>query len=173
MKIIKIIPFIILIISFGCRQRKELRVTGGGTAWAAGSFNSDGQRIFFTATSSTDSSISYTGGPETGIMLTGGNPACASCHGIDARGGRHVAGDIRMDAPDIRWSALTKMKQKEFSKEGKTPDNPEYTLADFKKEVVDGRELDGSKLDDDMPRWKMSHEDLTQLMDYLKSLNGQ
>lgn len=169
MNLLKITPLIIFITLFGCKHQKELKVVGGGTAWAVGTFNSDGQRIFFTATSITGSPILYSGGPESDIMLTGGKPACVSCHGIDASGGRHIQGDIRMDAPDIRWSALTKMKQKQLLKEGKDTANVEYTLADFKKEVIDGRELDGDKLDEDMPRWKMNNDDLTLLMKYLKS----
>ena len=74
-----------------------------------------------------------------------------------------------MDAPDIRWSALTKMKKKQLEKAGKDTTGVAYTLADFKKEVIDGRELDGDKLDEDMPRWKMNDDDLTHLMEYLKS----
>jgi len=35
---------------------------------------------------------------------------------------------------------------------------------------VDGKHPDNQPLDDDMPRWKMSEQDLGDLADYLKSL---
>jgi mono/diheme cytochrome c family protein len=40
-------------------------------------------------------------------MGGGGHQACASCHGLDGRGGRHSMSMIQVnDAKDICWSAL-------------------------------------------------------------------
>jgi hypothetical protein len=46
----------------------------GGTAWGTGAFRSNGERIYFTATSERSTSITYTGGPSSsGWMMMGGN----------------------------------------------------------------------------------------------------
>ena len=37
--------------------------TNGGTAWGKGAFRSNGERIYFTATSDRGSAITYKGGP--------------------------------------------------------------------------------------------------------------
>lgn len=141
-----------------------------GTAWGVGSFNSNGKRIYFTGTSDSGNPITYTGGPEMGMMMMGGNYACVSCHGTDANGGRHVMHMEIMDAPGIRWSTLTQMKRKELGNGENDVSIDPYTFADFKMEVIDHMELNGEELKDDMPQWKMSDQDLHDLMDYLKSL---
>jgi hypothetical protein len=46
----------------------------------------------------------------------------------------------------------------------------EYDLATFKKAVVDGEHPDGDSLDRDMPRWKMSENNLADLFAFLQSL---
>ena len=161
----------ILIILFGCRHEKKFQVACEGTAWAIGSFNSNGEQIYFTGTSNSGTPVTFTGGPDSVMMLTGGTLACVSCHGINAHGIRHVAGKEIMHAPDLRWPSLTKMKQKVESKGEHEQLIGNYNFDDFKKEVVDGKELDGDKLDEDMPRWKMSDEDLKDLMNYLKTLD--
>ncbi|MDH3876031.1 MAG: hypothetical protein OET07_17960, partial [Desulfobacteraceae bacterium] len=56
----------------------------GGTAWGTGAFRSNGERIYFTATSERGTEITYTGGPTSGgWMMMGGRLACVSCHGPD------------------------------------------------------------------------------------------
>jgi len=100
-----ILIFSIQILLFGCGQSADSPMSNG-TAWGPGSFNSNGKRIYFTATSEKGTSISYTGGPIKGMMM-GGNLACVSCHGTDARGGKHTMHTETMDAPDIRWSAMS------------------------------------------------------------------
>ena len=45
----------------------------GGTSWGKGAFRSNGERIYFTATSERGPEITYTGGPtSTGWMMMGG-----------------------------------------------------------------------------------------------------
>ena len=64
-----------------------------GTAWGTGAFRSNGERIYFTATSERGTEITYTGGPtSSGWMMMGGRLACVSCHGPDGRGGKHSMG---------------------------------------------------------------------------------
>jgi mono/diheme cytochrome c family protein len=126
----------------------------GGTAWGVGAFDSNGERIYFTATSERGTPITYTGGPVTGMMMGGGYLACASCHGPDGRGGLHRMHMQIMDAPDIRWSTL----QGEFDAE-------KFRLA-----VGEGKDPDGTQLTTDMPRWNISNDDLADLIAFLKTL---
>ena len=171
MKAILIFLITIPAILLMCNQHVTEQNRSGGTTWAVGSFDSNGKRIYFTGTSDSGTPISYTGGPTMGMMMMGGEYACVSCHGTDANGGRHVMGMEIMDSPGIRWSTLTGMKRKELGKDENDQSIDAYTFEDFKKEVIDHKELDGEELKDGMPQWKMSDADLKDLMDYLKSLD--
>ncbi len=126
--------------------------------------------------------ITYEGGPGLKYMMTGDRLACVSCHGLDAKGGKHKMHNDVMDAPDIRWSALANHHHEEASGEGKTGHGHEsektseegenhhetYDFEDFKNAVENGRHPDGDKLDENMPRWKISDLDLRDLMEYLR-----
>lgn len=142
----------------------------GGTAWGDGSFDSNGERIYFTATSASGDGIDYEGGPGTGAMMMGGTLSCASCHGTDARGGTHRMHMDIMDAPNIRWVALA-------AEDGHTEDDSNerhhdtYDLEAFKGAVVAGVHADGEALSDDMPRWSISESDLQDLVAYLQSFD--
>ena len=139
--------------------------SGYGTAWGGGAFQSNGERIYFTATSERGGSISYTGGPDVGGMMMGGTLTCASCHGPTGQGGRHTMHMEVMDAPDIRGSALAGEEHEEEGEHG-----GEYDLETFRTAVVEGKHPNGESLDTDMPRWRMSDGDLGDLFDYLMSL---
>jgi len=127
-----------------------------GTGWGDGVFDSNGERIYFTATSDRGTDISYSGGPSSnGWMMMNGQLACASCHGPDGRGGVHRMGMMQqMDAKDIRWKSL----------EG------EFDTEKFRLAVEEGNDPDGTQLITDMPRWNMSDGDIADLIDYLKTL---
>jgi cytochrome c oxidase subunit 2 len=127
-----------------------------GTSWGSGVFTSNGERIYFTATSDRGTEIGYKGGPaSTGWMMMNGRLTCASCHGPDGRGGLHSMGMMQtMDAPDIRWSTL----EDEFDEES------------FHLSVAEGKDPDGTIMSTDMPRWTMSDADLADLIEYLKTL---
>jgi len=128
-----------------------------GTAWGVGVFRSNGERIYFTATSErSTSAITYTGGPaSSNWMMMGGQLACVSCHGLNGQGGKHSMGMMQvMDAPDIRWSIL----QDEF-------DDEKFRLA-----VTNGQDPDGTQLKPEMPLWNISDDDKTDLIAFLKTL---
>lgn len=130
-------------------------------------FASNGERIYFTATSDRRTNITPTEVPYSngmagngGMMGNGfGNDflTCASCHGSDGRSGeRTMMGMQTINAPDIRWSAL----KDEF-------DNDEK----FRLAIAEGQDPDGEKmLNRDMPRWQMGDEDLADLISFLKTL---
>lgn len=132
-----------------------------------GQFESNGERIYFTATDQNGAYISYTGGPSFGGMMMGSYLTCASCHGRNGRGGTHYMYMQVMDAPPIYYDALIKMKQDDS---GGTPQPGGYTLADFREAVVDGHDTSGKQLDQNMPRWQMNDNDLADLLAFLKTL---
>ena len=169
MKLKIIFVLVIALLLIGCNSQSD-QSKGNGTSWGLGSFDSNGKRIYFTATSERGSTITYTDGPSMGMMMMGGNLTCASCHGTDARGGKHNMNMETMDAPDIRWSALSGEHHEGQMDTEKHGENVEYNFETFRNAVEGGKHPDGDKLKEDMPRWKMSDEDLQDLMEYLKSL---
>ena len=134
-----------------------MAISGGG----GGRFETNGERIYFTGRNQDGERIAYRGGAVSGMMMARGL-ACASCHGGNAQGGRHQMHMFVMDAPSIRWSALTT----EVVGEGAV-----YDLAAFRRAVVDGQHPGGGPLSDLMPRWTLSDRDLDALATFLKSLD--
>lgn len=152
-----ILTVAIALLLAGCGSFNRI-IGSGGTDWGVGAFDSNGERIYFTATSERGTDITYTGGPSSNgwmMMGGGGRLACASCHGPDGRGGLHSMGMMEvMDAPDIRWTTL----------------EDEFDPEKFRLAVTEGQDPDGSLMSLDMPRWKISDDDLADLIDYLKTL---
>jgi cytochrome c oxidase subunit II len=158
---IGLLAFIASLLLGACASRPQ-SVGPSGTAWGRGAFRSNGERIYFTATSERGTAITYASGPGSGgWMMRDGQLACASCHGPNGRGGEHNMGTMNnmgmtqtMTAKDIRWSAL----QGEFDAE-------KFRLA-----VTKGQDPDGTQLKTDMPRWNIGNDDLADLIAYLKTL---
>lgn len=132
-------------------------------------YKSNGEQIYFTATKASGERIPYRGGSSFGGMMGGGALACISCHGSDARGGVHTMHMDVMDAPDIRFSALSG-ESDEHGDENHADEHDGYDLDDFRRAVVEGRHPDGDELSRDMPRWQIDDENLVDLFEYLKSL---
>lgn len=125
-------------------------------------FPSVGERIYFTAIGK-DGPISLRGGPYWLRMHGGG---CASCHGADGQGSLPIMMSDE-EAPAISYKALTQEEHKEEGKE----EHPPYNEKLIKRAITEGTGPDGKPLDLTMPRWKMSDEDLNQLIDFLKTLD--
>jgi hypothetical protein len=137
----------------------------------AGCLASNRERIYFTATNEQVESIPYKGGPAFGGMMMQPRLACVSCHGADGRGGTHVMHMQVMDAPDIRYKALnSEAGEHENNQNGIEHIQGEYGLDAFGQAVVEGKHPNGDALSANMPRWEMSNEDLTALLEYLKLL---
>jgi hypothetical protein len=157
-KVITFVSYVVVmaLLLVGCTLTNKI-AKSGGTVWGVGAFDSNGERIYFTATSDRGTEITYTGGPSSNgwMMGGGGSLACASCHGPDGRGGIHSMGMMQeMDAKDIRWSTLEN----------------EFDTEKFRQAVVEGKDPDGTQLSTDMPHWNISNEDLTDLIAFLKTL---
>jgi mono/diheme cytochrome c family protein len=134
-------------------------------------YASNGERIYFTATSERGTSISSRGGSTFGGMMTG-RQTCASCHRSDGTGGVHWMHMQRMDAPDIRWKTLSSVNH---GGHGETDNGeraePAYDATTFQLAVMDGRSPGGERLSSNMPRWQMSDLDIIDLIEFLRSLD--
>ena len=125
----------------------------------AGSYKSNGERIYFTSTSASGDRISYTGGP--GGMMQG-PLACVTCHGPQGHGGTVQFMMQSFDVPNITWPELT----------GPDPDmeHPPYTEETLKRAITEGIDPGGDPLEYPMPRWSMSAGDLNDLVGFIKTL---
>jgi cytochrome c oxidase subunit 2 len=117
-------------------------------------FSSDGQRIYYTATSDTGVRIAFDDGPMW-LYMHGGS--CVSCHGPHGRGG-FVVPMTNVIAPDIRYSTLSA---------------EQLTDAEIRKAISQGLDAAGAPLNDAMPRYHMSDKELDELVNYLKTLDNR
>jgi cytochrome c oxidase subunit 2 len=124
-------------------------------------FRSNGEQIYFTATSQRGSLITADMGmgPMVGMM------ACANCHGPDGRGGRVRMMMGSFVAPDIRYKTLTAAEHAEGE------EHPPYTDETIKRAITQGIDPAGKPLDWPMPRWTMTEADLEDLLAFLKTLD--
>lgn len=131
----------------------------------------NGEMIYFTATNRTGERITFRDGPDFGGMMMGSYLTCASCHGLEARGGYHIMHMTPMDAPDIRYKALIDEENEHADENGEHGDeHADYDLDAFRLAVIEGKHPDGEPLSYLMPRWEMSEEDLRDLFFFLKSI---
>jgi hypothetical protein len=132
----------------------------------------NGESIYFTGFNLDGQQISYRGGPNFGGMMMGSYLTCAACHGPEARGGVHVMHMQIMDAPDIRYAALSEEEGEHESDQGEehADEHGEYDLGDFRMAVMEGKHPNGELLSRDMPRWKMKDRDLQDLFEFLRSI---
>lgn len=134
----------------------------------SGQFDSNGERIYFTATSVSGDPISA---EMTGMhRMPGGMLACADCHGSDGRGGVVTMMMDTFTAPDIRYSTLTDAGHAESGEE-EHEEHPAYTEETIKRAITQGIDPGGEPLDWPMPRWSMSDRDLDDLVQFLKTLD--
>ena len=129
------------------------------------SFSSNGERIFFTATSK-NGPIAIKEGPP---MLKSAVKGCAHCHGRDGKGG-HSLDATGIKGPDIRYKTLT-VKYSGYlgflEAKGEKISGGIDTL--IKRAITDG-EGPVYKLNIAMPRWLMTEDDLNDVIEYLKTL---
>jgi len=155
-----------VLIACGLIRPSQIELPGGqaGTPLGDSPGAANGEMIYFTATSSSGERISYRGGPPFGGMMMGSYLTCSACHGLTARGGWHFMHMDVMRAPDIRIVALSSESDEHDEGHG------EYNVETFRHAVVDGQHPDGEALNQDMPRWQMSDDDLADLFAFLQSL---
>lgn len=118
-------------------------------------YQSNGERIYFTAESSSGQPIIRIGGFMMMHRIT-----CVNCHGEDGKGGAVFLMMSYIEVPDITWHELT----------GPHESHQPYTEETIKQAIIDGVEPNGEELDFFMPRWQMTDEDLDDLVEYIKTL---
>ncbi len=126
-------------------------------AISSSDFQTNGERIYFTATSDSGKPIISSIGAMT---MHGRMMSCATCHGADGKGGRGRMMMWTFNASDIRYSSLT------AGIEGEKP----YTDELIKRAITGGLDSEGKQLEPPMPVWQMSDNDLNDLLEYLKTL---
>jgi mono/diheme cytochrome c family protein len=140
---------------------------GSGRAFEKGSYASNGERIYYLGIDHEGQRIRFRGGPH-GFRVTGGS--CIDCHGPDGRGGLHVMMGTGTHNPgDIRYSALVSGEH-HGEEGGEESEGEAYTDEDIRRAIRQGVEPSGESMDWTMPRWKISDDDLDDLLKYLKEL---
>ncbi len=132
-----------------------------------GSFESNGERIYFTATSSSGQPIGSSGG----VQMMRQGAACADCHGPQGRGGRVTMMMRSFKAPDITWDNLTEEEHnEEKTGEEEHGEHPPYTEETLRRANTRGIDPAGEPLDELMPQWRMSETDLDDLVEFIMTL---
>lgn len=123
-----------------------------------------GRQIFFEGTSPTGGTIkAYIG--HSRVELPGSAATCSSCHGPDGLG-RPESGVI---PSDITWDHLMKRYGHTHLNGRK---HPAFTEATLKKCILTGYDPGGNKLNEAMPTYSMSAEDINALVAYMKRLQS-
>ncbi|WMW23139.1 cytochrome c [Methanolobus mangrovi] len=121
-------------------------------------FSSNGEMIYYTGFNESGQQISIRDGMPW-LYVHGGS--CVSCHGVDGKGGVPIMMS-NVIPPDITYEALTSEDEHE--------EHPPYTDKTIKVAIREGKDPSGEELDNSMPRWDMSNEDVDDLIEYLKTL---
>lgn len=74
-----------------------------------------------------------------------------------------------MDAPEIRYSALSGEGDEHGGDESHGDEHGGYDLDDFRLVVIGGVHPNGDLLSRDMPRWRMDDKDLSDLLVFLET----
>lgn len=151
----------LVLVFSACRRAPLYPYQPGVNRYTTDSFKSNGQRIYFTATSSSGQPII----PE-GFSMMMHRIACVDCHGPEGKGGQVSMMMQSFDVPDITWSHLTEEEHEESGHE----EHPPYTEETVKRAITDGVDPAGEPFDEFMPRWRISEQDLNDLIDFLKEL---
>lgn len=134
--------------------------------WPA-EFQSNGERIYFTATSASGLPVSPRGGNMRMGMSSGGG--CVACHGAD-RGGGPLGPQFWKSAPPLTAAALFGEHTGEEAAEADGHgDHDDYTDETLRRAIAEGIDPAGERLDPAMPRWSMSAADMSDLIAYLRT----
>lgn len=129
-------------------------------------FESNGHRIYLTGTSASGRAIASTGGSMHMQMHAG---SCATCHGVDRRGGKRMMPRFWVVTPPITPEALFDNHGEEIDSHG---DHQTYSEISLRVAITEGIDPAGKRFDQAMPRWSMSERDLADLIQYLSDSDG-
>ena len=75
------------------------------------------------------------------------------------------------NVPDITWDKLIQEEHnEEDSDRDEHEEHPPYTEETLKRAITRGVDPAGEPLDEEMPRWRMSEQDLDDLVEFIKTL---
>ena len=75
------------------------------------------------------------------------------------------------NVPDITWDKLTQEEHhEEDSGKDEHEEHPPYTEETLKSAIIRGINPAGEAFDEEMPRWRMSGQDLDDLVEFIKTL---
>jgi ABC-type branched-subunit amino acid transport system substrate-binding protein len=121
-----------------------------------------GRRIYVEGASPAGGQITAVMSDE-GFEVPASTVPCGSCHGRDGKG-RPEGGVI---PSDVTWANLTKPYGL-VHPGGR--EHPPYTVRTLKRSISMGIDPAGNKLNITMPRFRMSHQDMEDLVAYLQQL---
>ena len=129
------------------------------------SYSSVGESIYRAGTGNNGRDIPYAAGPH--WMRTMGERGCVNCHGIDGKGGFPLMMTATV-APDITYDSLVS----EVHHHGGQAEVHEgrYTDEAIKRVITEGMDPSSRELNHMMPRWRMTEEEFSELLSYLKQL---
>lgn len=140
----------------------------GGPTGPLSAYASNGQRIYLTGSDARGPIPRRVPNAGAGYGMMGygmmGDVGCVTCHGSDGRGGRISMMTWVIEVPDIRYSTLSK----DHTEDGKRIAG--WTDDEIATAIRDGTEPNGDSLEPPMPRWRMSEQDVTDVIGYLKEL---
>jgi len=131
-------------------------------------FQSNGERIYFTASSASGLPISSRGG---GMHMTMMGDGCVTCHGADRGGGRVMPRFWEL-VPPLTPAALFGEHAQGENEDGHGG-HDFYTDETLRRAITKGIDPGGEPLDQAMPRWSISSQDLGDLIAHLKSPVGK
>ena len=77
----------------------------------------------------------------------------------------------RFDVPSITWDNLTQEEyHEEKPGEDEHEEHPPYTKETLRRAIIKGIDPAGEPLDELMPRWRMSEQDLDDLVEFMVTL---
>ena len=121
-----------------------------------------GQQIYRSGVGSSAQGITAALG-NSGVELPGSAIACINCHGREGLG----KSEGGLTPSNLTWQALTKPYSVSAATGRK---RPPYTEALLKRAISMGFDSAGNGLHAAMPRYRMTHEDIADLIAYLKKL---
>ena len=154
-----------MIPGYGIRHRLTLVATLlvlAAAAFQVAAAQSRGKQIYLQGSSSNGGEITAIVGAE-GVSLPASAVPCASCHGADGLG-RPEGG---VQPPDIRWSELTKIYG-HVHQDGRR--HPAFSAVSLARLLRTGLDPADNQIDNSMPRYSMSMQDMDDLVAYLRYL---
>lgn len=130
-------------------------------------FASNGERIYFTGSSTSGSPINAIGGNgHMSMHMRVHGTGCVTCHGVEREGAR-LWPQFWVKAPALTSEALFENHKSGEESDGHG-DHGSYDHQSLRRAITQGIDPAGERLDSAMPRWDMSQSDLNDLIAYLE-----